>query len=355
MHTLLNNHQSRPNMITISIIIPVYQAEPYICQCLNSLIHQNLEHYEVICIDDGSTDKSANLIKQYTQKYPFIHYYYQTNHGVSAARNYGLDKASGQYVMFVDSDDWIRPNSLKYLFRKAQQFSLDILVYGGQASRFFDTSEWIRDAFFTKNKLYRNNSIEALLFENGARPSVCNKLFSHEILKGIRFAEHITISEDQAFLFSVFPKAKTVMFCEKNIYRYRIENDKSAMHQIRLNQTSFFQNHLDTVSYILKEWRTYNLLDSEGQKLQQWAVSFLDIYYFLSLEQKQYFSEQLQKLSGELHFNITDALTHSKYKAEEVPFFLKKYFCSVRNQLKKYGLKYGTKSVILKIWDKYSN
>lgn len=341
-------------MTTISIIVPVYQAEKYVSQCLDSLIHQNLKNYEVICIDDGSTDGSANIIKQYTESYSFIHYFYQQNKGVSAARNKGLELASGKYIMFVDADDLIEKNTLKYLFVKAENSNTDILVYGGQALNFFDTAEWIRDAFFTRNKLYENDSIQALLYESGARPSVCNKLFSRSLIKEIRFAEHIAISEDQAFLFFAFPKAKRILFCNKNVYRYRVSNDMSAMHKIALDKVRFFQNHLNTVQYILQEWKKNKLLDLERENFNRWVVSFLDIYHFLTEEQKQIFKEQLHVFSKELTFNLEGALQLPKAKQLRNSSRLIRYFHSIVLLLKKYGMKYGMKSVFLKIHDKYS-
>lgn len=342
-------------MITISIIIPVYQAEKYLRDCLDSVVQQNLNDYEVLCIDDGSTDHSADIIKQYTQKYPFVRYFYQTNRGVSAARNRGLQEASGKYVMFIDADDWIKKNTLKDLFQKAEQFHTDILVYGGQASPFFETSEWIRDGLFTKNKLYIKNSIRALFYETGSRPFVFNKLFSRKLLNGISFAEHITISEDQAFLFLVFPKAQRILYTNKNVYRYRIANDLSAMHQIAFDYTRLFQNHLKTVRYVSQKWGESGLLALEKEHFNGWLVSFLDIYHFLTEEQKQSFSEPLHTLSHELHFDIIHALNQNKTKEKNNIFFLKRYIQSIVRQIKKHGIKHGSKVVLLKIYDKYKN
>lgn len=342
-------------MTTISIIIPVYQADKYLRECLDSVVYQNLNDYEVLCVDDGSTDQSAAIIKQYAKKYPFIRYFYQTNRGVSAARNLGLQKASGKYVMFVDADDWIKKNTLKYLFQKAEQFYTDILVYGGQASSFFDTSDWIRDALFPKNKLYVKDSIHALLYENGSRPCVVNKLFLRDILNGVFFAEHITISEDQAFLFLVFPRAQRILYTDKNIYRYRVSNEMSAMHQIAFDRTLFFQNHLKTVWYISQKWKESNLLASEREHFNDWVVSFLYIYHLLTEEQKRVFFEPLCTLSHELQFDLVHVLNHNNMKEGDTVSLLKKYTQSIVYQIKKYGIKQGAKVILLKLYDKYKN
>ncbi|HAS37211.1 MAG TPA: glycosyltransferase family 2 protein, partial [Ruminococcaceae bacterium] len=91
----------------VSIIIPVYNLEKYIKHCLESVVNQTYKELEIICIDDGSTDGSAEIIKSMAENDPRIKYIYQENAGVSAARNKGLDTATGEYVMFVDGDDYI--------------------------------------------------------------------------------------------------------------------------------------------------------------------------------------------------------------------------------------------------------
>ena len=227
-------------MIYISIIVPVYQAEGYIERCLQSLLNQRFTDYEIICIDDGSTDKSAQIIKDFIVKYPIIRYYYQPNKGVSAARNLGLSKANGVYVLFVDSDDTLRKNTIKALCNKVKKTKAEILIFGGQADKLYLTPDWVKDAFFTKNEVYNSDSITALFSASGARPSVCNKLFFKKTLDGLSFPEHISIGEDIAFLFMAYPKAKNIVCWSKNIYIYHISNMASAMNTIVYKRKDFF-------------------------------------------------------------------------------------------------------------------
>lgn len=100
----------------VSVIIPVYNLENYIENCLNSIISQTYKNLEILCIDDGSTDKSADKIKSMAEKDERIKYIYQENAGVSAARNKGLDVFTGDYVMFVDGDDYIHPQMVEILY-----------------------------------------------------------------------------------------------------------------------------------------------------------------------------------------------------------------------------------------------
>lgn len=113
----------------LSIIIPVYNAEKYIKNCLDSLLRQNVGGIEILCIDDGSTDFTAKIIKTYVEKYPFIKYYYKDNGGQSSARNYGIDKARGCYLWFVDSDDYIADNTIEQLLQYTSSVP-DVLTFG---------------------------------------------------------------------------------------------------------------------------------------------------------------------------------------------------------------------------------
>lgn len=259
--------------------MPVYQAEGYIERCLQSLLNQRFTDYEIICIDDGSTDKSAQIIKDFIVKYPIIRYYYQLNKGVSAARNLGLSKANGVYVLFVDSDDTLKKNTIKALYNKVKKTKAEILIFGGQADKLYLTPDWVKDAFFTKNEVYNSDSITALFSASGARPSVCNKLFFKKILDGLSFPEHISIGEDIAFLFMAYPKAKNIVCWSKNIYIYHISNMASAMNTIVYKRKDFFDNHLKTAEYIIDGWKKLNILDENRNLFIQWIIHFLDYVY----------------------------------------------------------------------------
>ena len=113
--------------IKISIIIPMYNVENYIAECLDSILNQNIKEIEVIIIDDGSTDNSNNIAQEYCDKYPFFIMYKQKNSGQSIARNLGIKKARGEYLFFLDSDDYIEKNSLENIYNICKENDLDIL------------------------------------------------------------------------------------------------------------------------------------------------------------------------------------------------------------------------------------
>ena len=111
----------------VSIIIPTYNVEKYIEQCLKSLFAQKYKNFEIICVDDGSTDKSSEILEEYEQKDKRFTVISQPNKGVSAARNRGMQQAKGKYIMFVDSDDWLAHNACEQAYKAATGNDCDIL------------------------------------------------------------------------------------------------------------------------------------------------------------------------------------------------------------------------------------
>ena len=99
----------------ISIVVPIYNAEKYLADCLDSLVAQSDYDIEILCVDDGSTDQTIDILNSYSERYPFLRVVNQHNQGPSAARNRGIDEAKGEWIMFVDSDDWIDRNAFSRL------------------------------------------------------------------------------------------------------------------------------------------------------------------------------------------------------------------------------------------------
>lgn len=139
----------------VSIIIPVYNGEEFLARCLDSVFAQTLEALQVICVNDGSTDGSADILDQYQQKHPGMIVITQENGGLSAARNAGLAKATGEYVDFLDCDDWLQANALERLYARARRDALDMLFYDGETVY---ESEKIRAEFPAYETLYKTKT-----------------------------------------------------------------------------------------------------------------------------------------------------------------------------------------------------
>lgn len=208
-------------MKKISIIVPIYNVEKYLRECLDSLVHQDMPllDYEVILVNDGSRDRSGVIAKEYASLYENVSYYEQENQGQAVARNLGMDKAQGEYVMFVDSDDYLLENVLNGIYAAAKKEDADICVGKEKVMR--------KDGTFTIDsdiKKVTANSImgrDALL--NGmVLGSVCARVFRKEFLlsNNVQFVPDMK-HEDVYFNLSLLPYADRVFFVENPIYYYR--------------------------------------------------------------------------------------------------------------------------------------
>jgi len=197
--------------MNLSIIIPVYNVSKYIEKCILSVLNNNLEHgYEIIVIDDASPDNSVKIVKGMMEIYPQIKLFRQENMGLGGARNTGILNAAGEYVMFLDADDYLKENSLKNVINFASENKLDILEYGAIGLT-ENGKEVYRNSKFTKNIShgyeYLNN--------NNYMNSACNKLYAVSFLNkyNLIFQERIFI-EDFEFNTRAFYHAKRVQAIE---------------------------------------------------------------------------------------------------------------------------------------------
>ena len=219
--------------LLLSIIIPVYNVQDYLPRCLDSCTVQQMKiskyKYEVICVDDGSTDNSLNIIKEYASKYDLIKVISKNNNGVSSARNCGISEAKGKYIWFVDSDDWIAegsvcaiadmlesqseyPDCVLFLFRQVAEYENKIIDI-------INDAKLVQGAYETTKNSYSN--------------SVCCRWFKKEILteNGFLFDEDMKYAEDTLFLSNIKLKCKNVLIIEDICYYY-FKRQTSSMHKI---------------------------------------------------------------------------------------------------------------------------
>lgn len=345
---LCRNSVLNMNDIKISIIVPVYQAEKYLRECLESLLHQDITEYEIICIDDGSTDRSAEIIREFQKKSGKILYFYQINQGVSAARNHGIDFAHGKYLMFIDSDDKIRKNSLGYLYKAAENKGCDILVFGGKMDAALKAPEWMRMALYTRNKDYNSFTPEILYEEPGAQPSACNKMYKRECIRNVRFPEDISIAEDMTFLFVLLPTVRKLSFIKKRIYLYRISNEESAMHRTKEFYVKYMGNHIKAAEKIISEWKSYGLLKQKNEAFIGWLTSFLrGPYKMLEESERERIFERIENLFASVESD--NRLLQPESQGGNA-FPVSRIFRIVSRDIKKYGIFGGMENIMHKIF-----
>lgn len=263
----------------ISIIVPVYNIEKYIGKCIDSLIHQTYKKIEIICINDGSTDNSLNVIKKYKKNDLRIVIIDQKNMGVSQARNNALKIASGEYIMFVDGDDWIDIHTCEFALSKIKEKNADVILW--TYVREYEDKTLIKNIFEEKSlffnkedvylKIYRR--IFGLYGDEMNRPDhgdsivpVWGKLYRKDIIINhhIQFIDYkIVAAEDALFNMEYFSYVEKAYYEKKYYYHYR-KNDSSLTRSF--NENLVFQwNNL--INYMESEIKNKNLDDTFIQAL----------------------------------------------------------------------------------------
>ena len=212
-------------MAKISIIIPCYKVEAYLPKCLDSLINQTYKNLEIICIDDGSPDNSGKILDEYAKKDSRIKVIHQGNGGVSSARNTGLDIATGEWISFVDADDWLDVNAYEKLLNSTEDEKVEMLVFGNHS---------VCDGVISKYKSINANEsnftdYSYLLLRLGG--VVWNKLFSRSLIEEnkTRFVKGINLSEDGLFNTEIMLKYPKLKIVDEGIYFYRIYRPDSTL------------------------------------------------------------------------------------------------------------------------------
>lgn len=220
----------------ISIIVPVYRTEQYLRQCVDSLLAQTYNRIEIILVDDGSPDGSGGICEEYAAKDPRVKVIHQENGGLSAARNTGLDHATGEYVMFVDSDDWISPDNCEKAVAVARARDVDVVIWSYRREypdRSLDRHIFAEEQAFT-GEAYRRLFLKVL--GDTVTPetldslsSACNKLYKLEgVAQSVRFVDTKIIgTEDLLYNVQVFLRAQNAYYLREAFYHYRKDNQHS--------------------------------------------------------------------------------------------------------------------------------
>ena len=209
------------NEYKISVIVQVYNAEKYLDSCIQSVLKQTYPNWELILIDDGSKDESGAIADRYKQTENRIQVVHQQNAGVSAARNQGLDMATGDYIVFLDADDELTTDCLNKLLKNAVENHADIVA--GKCSSDRNLTNPSGEITVWRGE----EALKNALMDNPFTYSACAKLFHRECIGNTRFVPEIKINEDSYFIFQLLTKKTTFVGIEDEIYVYK-ENPDSA-------------------------------------------------------------------------------------------------------------------------------
>ncbi len=286
--------------LKISVIVPVYNVENYLRQCMDSIINQSFENLEIICVNDGSTDSSCSILEEYEAKDHRIILVSQENQGVSSARNRGIELSTGEYISFVDPDDYLEKDAFKIASNNLENGTIDILSWG--YNPFPNPSAWYVNASSPVNDIYKSDSVNAF-FNGTGSVVVWNKLYKTEMIKKnlLLFNENLKTAEDVEFNMMTFVRASNVKFISDKLYYYRIGREgsltsdsngetKAKNHKILFenvfsnwDKLNFLKNNEPKVLkfFINMSYNTLKDLESEGKKLcaEQYAREVLNIFW----------------------------------------------------------------------------
>lgn len=283
----------------VSIIVPVYNLEKFIEQCLRSIIEQTYKHLEILVIDDGSTDQSAKIIKEIANQDARIIYINQENAGVAETRNAGLKNATGSYVVFVDGDDWLDPTCIVEAVKVAESKDLDMVMWPyrkehldySQKTLLFDETEKYWDETKIAN-LYRRfigNTKEELRYPEklDSLCTVWGKLYRKELLENVVFYDKEIIgstAEDILFNIHALGSMKRAGYISNVFYHYRKTNEQSLTHHYDRNLVNKRKKYYEIIEKHLKQ---SNLDKTYDEALSnRVALSFIGIGLAL-IEDKQ--------------------------------------------------------------------
>ena len=272
-------------MLDFSIIIPIYNAENTLEKCLNSIIKQSFSNYEVILIDDGSTDQSLSICKRYEMHYKNFHVIHQQNSGPSMARNVGLDNATGNWICFVDSDDSIEKNYLQDIQAAAQGYDVDVIFIGHNKVDEFGKKE----VFIPGEKSDTNIKTALVLSECDMFGYTWIKAFRKDSIKDIRFDSSLNLFEDEVFTCQVLPNCGRIGVVNKPLYNYNIGDGNSLIERTH-------EDYCIKCDKVYQAWKAMLRESQESEQvLSKKANRFVSQCYYYAFERQiniqNYFSQ----------------------------------------------------------------
>ena len=253
--------------IELSIIVPVYNVEDYLPKCIESLINQTYTNIEIILINDGSTDGSGLICEAYSKDNNKVRVVHKANGGLSSARNAGLDVASGEYIAFVDSDDWLDIDMYKTLIELLESNDADIAACGFKEV-FSDKTIFHSDSGLITS-FNKEEAINSLVSDkNSVRFEVWNKVFKKELIDNLRFKDR-QIFEDVYFDRNIFLKLSKLVYIDKPFYNYLKTRDGNTNSHFNENKLKVFKEFDDFISDLKN-----NLLIEASKRFEAFALDF---------------------------------------------------------------------------------
>lgn len=292
----------------ISIIVPIYNVENYLHRCIDSILIQSYTNFELLLINDGSTDKSGQICDEYAKQDERIQVFHKENRGVSSARQLGIDKATGEYSIHIDSDDWVDPTMLMLMYQRIILNGTDILI----TDLFVETQ---RKTIYKKQrptKLQSRCVLKEILI-GSLFGGLQNKLLKHNLLKkyNIQFIPNINYCEDVLFWCQLLQHNITISYLDKSFYHYNQTNLNSITHNYTEETYAMRKSYILSLEQILPRSFSEIIHQAVAYNIKREAL------YFKILTKGEYYTYMPTKLSTILR-------TKGSYK--DIFFMILAYF-----------------------------
>ena len=277
-------------MPQVSIVVPIYNVERYLSYCLDTLRAQTLRDIEIICVNDGSPDHSAAIAEAHASLDKRIRVINKPNGGLSSARNAGINAARGDYLMFVDSDDYLAEEACESVVSAFESNNADIVTFGAHCVPQKSNNDWLDCVLSPRDRVYREFT-EDLLFAESSRPFAWRTAVRKQFIDAheLRFDESVPFGEDQVFHFDIYPLARTTALISDKLYYYRLSRKDSLMLTFANSSKWRVPKHIDIVGAILTHWdeRGLDRLDALcASWIGFWTSFATTCFDFLSISKK---------------------------------------------------------------------
>ena len=311
----------------VSIIIPVYNTEKYLKECLDSIIAQSFKNFEIICVNDGSTDNSLAILEEYQKQHSNLKIITQKNGGAGKARNTGLEAAKGKYICFWDSDDIFEPKAIETLYNQAEKTEADITIcrsqmFNTETKQIIPMPLVIREDLLNGKNIFSRNTIPEKIFQISVGWA-WDKLFKTEFIKkyNLNFPP-LKSSEDSAFTLSAIMLATKISYTNDILINYRVNNPKSISRNRDKSANDFYK----ALKIIQERAQTYNIYEQIKQSFVNYVLHF-SLWQIKSIPNKK-IQKHLKKECKIKYFKEFDVHGHSKsyfYNTNEYYDYLYNY------------------------------
>lgn len=300
----------------ISVVVPVYNVEPYLRKCVDSILGQTYRNLEIILVDDGSPDGCPAICDEYAEKDRRVKVIHKLNGGLSDARNVGMESAIGKYLMFVDSDDWLEVNSVKILLKASLKYNAQLVIGGTRR---------VEDVTLRTMKAENDGTLQVLsntqamsnFFQNGC--AAWGRLYLREIHDDIQFPTG-EINEDEAIVLLLLERCKTVVIVGEVVYNYRYRPESITTSAFFGKKLAWYRHCADNLAWIKSHHPEFELLAAK-----RLCDSVLWSLREIALSDHEFTSQRIELLDDvKKHYTYYRSLTLNK--AERMRLFAIHHF-----------------------------